>query len=115
MVRNGKARQAKGFSFLTAQLTRWRSAVRARAGLPSLLLILLNRGMGSRRNVAKLVTIRHQLRKVFEGFPQVRGNRHRVDLERRGHLVVTELYLRISSFQSATPYRDEDRFCRGYL
>jgi hypothetical protein len=35
LVRNGKARQAKGFSFLTAQLTRWRSTVRARSGLPN--------------------------------------------------------------------------------
>jgi hypothetical protein len=34
LVRNGKARQAKGFSFLTSLLTRWRSAVRARTGLP---------------------------------------------------------------------------------
>jgi hypothetical protein len=34
LVRNGKARQAKEFSFLTTQLTRWRPAVRARTGLP---------------------------------------------------------------------------------
>jgi hypothetical protein len=34
MVRTGKAKQAKRFSFLTTQLTRWRSAVRARTGLP---------------------------------------------------------------------------------
>ena len=34
MVRTGKAKQAKGFSFLTTQLTRWRSAVRACTGLP---------------------------------------------------------------------------------
>jgi hypothetical protein len=34
LVRNGKAKQAKRFSFLTSQLTRWRSAVRARTGLP---------------------------------------------------------------------------------
>jgi hypothetical protein len=34
MVRTGKARQAKRFSFLTTQLTRWRPAVRARTGLP---------------------------------------------------------------------------------
>jgi hypothetical protein len=34
LVRNGKAKQAKGFSFLTTELTRWRSAVRARTGLP---------------------------------------------------------------------------------
>ena len=34
MVRTGKVRQAKGFNFLTTQLTRWRSAVRARTGLP---------------------------------------------------------------------------------
>jgi hypothetical protein len=80
LVRNGKARQAKGFSFLTTQLTRWRSAVRARTGLPSIPLMLLNSGSDSLRNLAKLVTIRHQLRKVFERFPQVRGNRHGVEL-----------------------------------
>jgi hypothetical protein len=34
MVRTGKAKQAKRFSFLTTQLTRWRPAVRARTGLP---------------------------------------------------------------------------------
>jgi hypothetical protein len=34
MVRNGRAKQAKGFSFLTTQRTRWRCAVRARTGLP---------------------------------------------------------------------------------
>jgi hypothetical protein len=34
LVRTGKARQAKGFSFLTTQLTRWRPAVRTRTGLP---------------------------------------------------------------------------------
>ena len=34
MVRTGKAKQTKRFSFLTTQLTRWRSAVRARTGLP---------------------------------------------------------------------------------
>jgi hypothetical protein len=34
MVRTGKAKQARRFSFLTTQLTRWRSAVRARTGLP---------------------------------------------------------------------------------
>jgi len=34
MVRTGKAKQANRFSFLTTQLTRWRSAVRARTGLP---------------------------------------------------------------------------------
>jgi hypothetical protein len=34
LVRNGKAKQAKRFSFLTTQLTQWRSAVRARTGLP---------------------------------------------------------------------------------
>src|SRR5271170_6793642 len=34
MVRTGKAKQAKRFSFLTTQLTRWTSAVRARTGLP---------------------------------------------------------------------------------
>jgi hypothetical protein len=34
MVRTGKAKQAKGFSFLTTQLTRCRSAVRARTDLP---------------------------------------------------------------------------------
>ena len=38
MARTGTAKQAKGFSFLTTQLTRWRSAVRARTGLPSNLL-----------------------------------------------------------------------------
>jgi hypothetical protein len=80
LVRTGKARQAKGYSFLTAQLTRWRSAVRARTGLPSIPLILLNSGRDSLRNLAKLVTIRHQLRKVFDRFPQVRGNRNRVEL-----------------------------------
>jgi hypothetical protein len=68
-VRNGKARQAKGFSFLTTQLTRWRSGVRARTGLPSILLILLNRGRESLRNLAKLVTIRHQLTKSFRPHP----------------------------------------------
>jgi hypothetical protein len=31
-VRHGKARQAKGFSYLTSLLTRWRSAVQARTG-----------------------------------------------------------------------------------
>jgi hypothetical protein len=56
-------------------LTRWRSAVRARTGLPSIPLILLNSGRDSLRNLAKLVTIRHQLRKVFDCFPQVCGNR----------------------------------------
>ena len=80
LVGIGKARQAKGFSFLTTQLTRWRSAVRARTGLPSIPLMLLNSGSDSLRNLAKLVTIRHQLRKVFECFPQVRGNRHGVEL-----------------------------------
>jgi hypothetical protein len=30
----GKAKQAKGFSVYTSELTRWRSAVRARTGLP---------------------------------------------------------------------------------
>jgi hypothetical protein len=34
MVRTGQAKQARGFSFLTTQLTRWRPAVRARTGLP---------------------------------------------------------------------------------
>ena len=79
-VRTGKARQAKGFSFLTTELTRWRSAVRARPGLPSIPLVLLNSGRNSLRNLAKLVTICHPLRKVFDCFPQVRGNRHRVEL-----------------------------------
>jgi hypothetical protein len=34
MVRTGKAKQAKRFSFLTTQLTRWRPAARARTGPP---------------------------------------------------------------------------------
>src|SRR6202789_281980 len=34
--------QAKGFSFLASLLTRWRSTVRARSGLPSVLSKLLN-------------------------------------------------------------------------
>jgi hypothetical protein len=34
MVRTGNAKQAKRFSFLTTQLTRWRPAVRARTDLP---------------------------------------------------------------------------------
>jgi len=34
MVTAGKAKQAKRFSFLSKQLTRWRPAVRARTGLP---------------------------------------------------------------------------------
>jgi hypothetical protein len=67
-------------------LTRWRSGVRARTGLPSILLILLNRGRESLRNLAKLVTIRHQLQKVFDRIPQVRGNQHCVELERCGRL-----------------------------
>ena len=41
MVRTGKAKRAKGFSFLTTQLTRRRSAVRARTGLPFHILELL--------------------------------------------------------------------------
>jgi hypothetical protein len=59
LARNGKARQAKRFSFLTTQLARSRAAVRACTGLPSIPLILLNRGRNSLRNLAKLVTIRH--------------------------------------------------------
>ena len=58
-------------------------------------MILLDSGRTSLRNWAKLVTIRQQLRKVFDRYPQVRGNRHRVDLWRRGQLAVTELRLRI--------------------
>jgi len=60
LVGTRKARQAKGFSFLTTELTRWRSAVRARTGLPSIPLILLNSGRKSLRNLPKLVTIRER-------------------------------------------------------
>jgi hypothetical protein len=38
--KTGKARQARGFSCCTSNLTRWRSAVRARTGLPSIPLNL---------------------------------------------------------------------------
>jgi hypothetical protein len=50
---------------------------------------------------AELATIRQQSRKIFDRFPQMRGNRHGVDLECRGHLAVTELCLRISERSSS--------------
>jgi hypothetical protein len=56
MVRTGKANQAKRFSFLTAQLTRWRSAVQA-AGTISTDHKILSVGIVSAKMVAVLVAV----------------------------------------------------------
>ena len=65
MVRIEKAKQAKGFSFLTTQLTRWKSAIRAIGTILSALQALagVGAGVGAAREekMAPVSCKRHQI------------------------------------------------------
>src|SRR6266852_2982275 len=80
----------------TATLTRWRSGVRVSSCLPFISLNPLSRERQFPSELAQLVTIGHQIRKIFDCLPLRCGNRDCVKFEGSGHLRVTQLRLRLS-------------------
>jgi len=85
--------------------------VRVQSCLPSISLNPLSRERELPSELAQLVTIGHQYRKIFDCLVLRCGNRDCVNFEGRGHLRVTQLRLRFSERRSRVLLAAWREFC----